>query len=51
MLKNQSLALLMIGVPHGDGDDPITPSKGMEEVWKMFQMTNVNTSNNIFSLK
>ena len=25
MLKNQSLALLVIGVPHGYGDDPRTP--------------------------
>ena len=51
MFKNPSLALLMIGVPQGDEDDPRTPSTCMEEVWKKFQMTNVIMSNNILSFK
>ena len=28
--KNQSMALLIIGFPHGDGDDPRTPPRCME---------------------
>ena len=51
MLKNQSLALLMIGVPDGDGDDSRTSSRCMEEVWKKFQMTNFDMPNNVSSIE
>ena len=51
MLKNQSLALIMIGVPHGDWNDPRTLPRCMEGVWKKFQMTNFNMPNNVSSMK
>ena len=40
-----------VGVPHGVGDGPRTPSRCMEGVWKKFQMTNFDMPNNVSSMK
>ena len=40
-----------VGVPHGDGDGPITPPRSMEPVWKKFQMTNFDMPNDVYSMK
>ena len=40
-----------VGVPHGDGDGPITPPRCMGQVWKKFQMTNFDMPNNISFMK
>ena len=34
-----------VGVPHGDGDGPRTPSRWLEGVWKKFQKTNFTIPN------
>ena len=51
MLLNQSLALLMLGVPHGNGDDPRTLLKCLEGVRIKFQMTNLTIPNNFPFMK
>ena len=40
-----------VGVPHGDGDGPITPPRWLERVWKKFQMTNLIMPNNFSFMK
>ena len=40
-----------VGVLHGDGDGPMTPSQMSGEVTKKFQMTNFTMPNNSFSMK
>ena len=39
-----------VGVPHGDGDDPRTPPRCMEGVWKKCQITNFIMPNNVSSM-
>ena len=40
-----------VGVPHGDGDSPRTPSRCLEGVRKKFQMTNFTIPNNKYLMK
>ena len=40
-----------VGVPHGDGDGPRTPSRCLEGVRKKFQMTNFTMPNKISFMK
>ena len=41
----------MMGVHHGDGDGTRTPPRSRGQVWKKFQMTNFNMTNNSCSMK
>ena len=40
-----------VGVPHGDGDGPRTPSRWLEGVWKKFQMANLTMPKNFSFMK
>ena len=40
-----------VGVLHGDGDGPMTPSQMSGEVMKKFQMTNFSMPNNSCTMK
>ena len=40
-----------VGVPHGDGGGPRTPSRWLEGVWKKFQMTTLTMPNNFSFMK
>ena len=41
----------MIGVPHGNGYGPITPSNVWRGVWNITQMTNFVIPNNVSFIK
>ena len=44
-------SLVHVGVFHGDRDGPRTPLRYIKGVWKKFQMTLFDMSNNVFSMK